>query len=74
MPLLTAGAMSMPSPPLRISFLDHSCSPVAALSANALVAVAPYTLPSMTLTPFGPSLSEWYCVCQSTLPVLTLIA
>ena len=45
--------MSMPSPPLRVSFLDHSCSPVAALSANALSAVAPYTLPPTTLTPFG---------------------
>ena len=31
--------MSMPSPPLRVSFLDHSCSPVDALSANALSAV-----------------------------------
>ena len=40
-PSLTAGAMSMPSPELRVIFLDHSCSPVAALSANALSSVSP---------------------------------
>ena len=40
-PSLIVGAMSMPSPPFRVSFLDHNCSPVEALSATALSAVSP---------------------------------
>src|SRR6202021_3333762 len=66
--------MSIPSPLLRISFLDHSCSPVAALNANALLAVAPYTLLPTTLTPSGPVFEELYFWCHSSLPVLILIA
>src|ERR1700722_391713 len=66
--------MSMPSPGLRISFWDHSCSPVAALSANAFELVAPYTVVPTTLTPSGPMFGELYALCQSSLPVLILIA
>src|ERR1700756_4929373 len=61
--------MSMPSLPLRVSFLIQICLPVDAWSANADVSVAPNTVPPATVTPLGPILAELYFVVHRTLPV-----
>src|SRR3954465_6706806 len=61
--------MSMPSLALRVSFLIQIWSPLEACSAKAASPVAPYTVPSTTLRPFGPTLGELYLWVQRTLPL-----
>src|SRR3954451_9168279 len=66
--------MSMPSLALRVSFLIQIWSPDEAFSAKAESPVAPYTVPSTTLRPFGPTLVELYLCDQRTLPLARSIA
>src|ERR1700754_3169383 len=66
--------MSMPSFPLRVSFLIHICSPLEALSAKAESPVAPKTVPLTTLRPLGPTLGELYLWVHMTSPLSRSIA
>jgi hypothetical protein len=65
----------MPSLSLRTIRSDcHSSSPVSASSANANSTVAPYTRPSATATPFGPTVGESYVFSHLTSPLSRSIA
>ena len=66
--------MSIASFGTVVSSVDQTSSPVAASSANALVGVAPKTLPASTVTPLGPWSGSSIFVSQIVSPVFRFTA